>query len=368
MFMSVGVKDIDGGPDTGEASSSSKQSIELFRNFILFCLFYGIAHGCVDSVLAYSSAELGITIGSYAGFSLFITYAFSCLLMAKPALRLFDAKRTVMVGLTGILIYVGAFFVAVAVDQVDLQAAAAIFISGAALSGLASGILWTGQSSYYNINAKRYAASSGANPSHVINDFAAIFAMFYLSSETGFKLLATMVFYIDSQATNSSHESWQFVVFAIYAISALVAFAAFALTTMSFKDEKLITNQYEVFCTPPKEADTPVSKTTFSPLLSTSISSSSSLSEDTVESNSNTSMNDKNDSNSESASIAKSGEKAAATAADAESKITWEYLLEDAKAVCRAVYNVRLLQLLIPFQVCCVSLCMCVCVCFCHTK
>jgi hypothetical protein len=131
--MSLVAMNIDDGDSEASRASQSKA---LFRNFILFCLFYSIAHGCVDSVLAYSSAELGTTIGSYGGFSLYITYAFSCLLMAKPALRLFDAKRTVLVGLTGILIYVTSFFVAVAVDQVAMQAAAAIFIVAAACTSL----------------------------------------------------------------------------------------------------------------------------------------------------------------------------------------------------------------------------------------
>ena len=174
-------------------SDDDNAAKSLFHNFILFSLFYSIAHATVDSVLAFSAAELGTSIGSKAGFTLYLVYAFSCLLIAKPVLRLLKPKRSVTVGLWCLLIYVGSFYTAVLCPSVALF----IFVLGAAISGIGSGILWTAQSSYYAINSKLYSMCSRFSQAHSINNFAAIFAVFYLSCETGFKLIATLIFFIE---------------------------------------------------------------------------------------------------------------------------------------------------------------------------
>ena len=47
-----------------------KKARSLFINFIVFSLTFSITHATVDSVLAYTSAELGTNIGSEGGFIL----------------------------------------------------------------------------------------------------------------------------------------------------------------------------------------------------------------------------------------------------------------------------------------------------------
>jgi hypothetical protein len=202
----------------------------LFHNFILFSLFYSMAHATVDSVLAFSSAELGTDIGSKSGFTLYLVYAVSCLFIAKPALRLLEAKRSVTIGLVSLLIFVGSFYIAVLVPSIALF----IFVLGSAISGIGSGILWTAQSSYYAINSKQYSLCSQTDQGHAINNFAAIFAVLYLSCETGFKLLATLVFFVEEKSGDNT--SWRFIVFSFYTVAAAVSVVLFTFLTLPLVD------------------------------------------------------------------------------------------------------------------------------------
>jgi hypothetical protein len=60
--------------------------------------------------------------------------------------------------------------------------------------GIGAGLLWTSQGSYYSSNALKYALYSKQSPETVKNDFSALFASFYLSFETLFKAMATVIF------------------------------------------------------------------------------------------------------------------------------------------------------------------------------
>ena len=179
---------------------------------------------CFNSVLAYSSAELGVEIGSAAGFTLYIFYTLSSLCLANPILHFASSKTGLLIGMVGLLVYVSSFFVALLLGS----SSNFIFITGAAIGGIGAGILWPSQGSYYSANAAAHSAVSGNsdNKSDVVvtlNNFAAIFSVFYLSFETGFKLLATFLFLIST----SSQFSWRPVVFGLYSVAAFIAVISF---------------------------------------------------------------------------------------------------------------------------------------------
>jgi MFS family permease len=185
------------------------------RNFIIFCLLFSIVHGCVDSVLAFSAAELGTKLGSSGGFTLYIFYTTSSFFIAKPVLQWLGAKRAVLIGLLGMLIYVAAFFLAIIIPKLAVY----IFLCGAAVGGMGAGLLWTAQGSYYASNASEYSALVNHNRTQVLTRFAGIFALFYLSFETFFKFTATIVFVSSQQQTLS----WRPTVFGLYTASAAIA-------------------------------------------------------------------------------------------------------------------------------------------------
>ena len=113
---------------------------KLFWNYLIFCLLYSSAHGTVDAVLAFSSAELGSTNGSNGGFILYIFYTSSALLLAKPVLGLFGPKSSVLFGLVGMLCYVASFFMALQSHTTN-DDTAYIFMFGAVFGGIGAGFL-----------------------------------------------------------------------------------------------------------------------------------------------------------------------------------------------------------------------------------
>lgn len=172
--------------------------------------------------MAYSSAELGVEVGSIAGFTLYMFYTFSSLFIAMPVLQLLNAKIGILLGLIGLLVYVLSFFISLLVSI----AVEPIFVTGAAVGGIGAGLLWTSQASYYTLNAEIYSKASGQNEITVLNNFAAVFSVFYLSIETAFKLLATLVFFLNKES-QSTLSYWRAAVFGIYSVSAFVSVGAF---------------------------------------------------------------------------------------------------------------------------------------------
>lgn len=225
---------IDGGESSSSHSRQQQQQQlyatatnprALFRNFVLFCVLYSVAHATVDGVLAFSAAELGASLGSDGSSSLYFFYTFSALLFAKPALRAFGAKRVVLLGLIGLLCYVTSFFIALTADDKNQPGTAFIFLLGASIGGIGAGFLWTAQGSYYCINARAYAFANNEQDSSVaLANFASIFASAYLLLETLFKIFATVIYLAKDRST-----SWKPIVFGVYVTAAFCAVVAFSL-------------------------------------------------------------------------------------------------------------------------------------------
>lgn len=190
----------------------------LFTNFLVFSVLYGITHATVDGVLAFSTAELGASVGSEGSSLLYFFYTFSALLLAKPAVRHLGAQRAVLAGLMGLLFYVAGFLTA-------LYGGDGFYFVGACIGGIGAGLLWTGQGSYYSINARAYAYSSGdADSSAALATFASFFAAIYLLIETCFKLFATAMYLAKDKSSD-----WRPVVFGLYVAAALVAVISFPI-------------------------------------------------------------------------------------------------------------------------------------------
>jgi hypothetical protein len=67
--------------DVGEGKPPN---IDLYKNFLLFSIFFSINHGCAASCIAYSTAELGDHSGSIGSGLLYAFYSFSSLLLSVP--------------------------------------------------------------------------------------------------------------------------------------------------------------------------------------------------------------------------------------------------------------------------------------------
>jgi len=228
-----------------------------YRNFLWFTLLFCIVHASVDAVLAFSTAELGMGLGSNGSFCLYIFYTFSAFCLAKPWLARYGPKHTVGAGLLGMLIYVLSFFLAVAVDPMS-SARSTIWLLGASLGGVGAGLLWIGQGSYYTTNSREYAlalqrenlssesTSEGRNrlsalgldatSSATLATFASVFAFGYLLLETVFKMAATGVYLADNNNKDGEDSrGWKRAIFGVFTVAALVALVFFAIYVINFK-------------------------------------------------------------------------------------------------------------------------------------
>lgn len=275
------------------------------RNYLFFCTFYSIVHAAVDAVLAFASAELGTNLGSLGGFVLYIFYTVSALILAKPVVQLLKSRRCVFMGLISLLIYVFGFYLAILIPSMQ----GIFFITGCAIGGIGAGILWTGQGTYYSLNATSFAQESQISRTEAVTLFAGIFAAFYLSFETGFKFIGTVVFLAD---TSNNGSAWRPAVFGIYTVSAFLSTILFWMGTCEYHDM-------------PTELVTPIDTepATNQPLTPT-----------------------------ESLLFARSQHSSTDQFPAQSQKLSMQAIFEDSLSVGKAMFTIRKLQLLIPFQIC----------------
>ena len=96
------------------------------------------------------------------------------------------------------------------------------------------GILWTGQGSYYAINAQKYSASiPDASDIEVSSNFAGMFAAFYLFAEAVFKAIATGIYVIKEM-----NFSWLAVVFGFYTAAAFLSTELFRYLVLYLYDDR----------------------------------------------------------------------------------------------------------------------------------
>lgn len=100
-------------------------------------------------------------------------------------------------------------------------------------------MLWTSQGAYYAANANHYSVAVQTEAAKVSTFFAATFAAFYLASETGFKLIATAIFLLEDGKSN-----WKPIVFGLYAAAAFCSAMGFALLVLPLKDIDFVTSNY----------------------------------------------------------------------------------------------------------------------------
>ena len=186
---------------------SFNYEVDLFQNFVLMCISFSANHGCVVSCLAYASAELGDSLGSYGNGTLYCCYALTSFLLAKPLITMLGPKNGLFVGVAGYCIYVAGFLIAVMTS--NNNARWYVFMIASAIGGTSGGFLWTAQGRYFARNAKLYADYRQLPIEEVHSTFAGIFAAIYLGFEVVALGIATIVFI-------STKSQAPFIIFTIY--------------------------------------------------------------------------------------------------------------------------------------------------------
>jgi hypothetical protein len=127
-------------------------------------------------------------------------------------------KISLLIGVIGYCVYVCGFLFAVVSINVAVEVSWAVSCVGAAIGGMAGGLLWTAQGRYFSRHSILYAQCLGdvANVEKVNANFAGIFAMAFLGTEMFTKLVATFLFVLAPIAA-------PFMVFSLYTAIAVVS-------------------------------------------------------------------------------------------------------------------------------------------------
>jgi hypothetical protein len=183
---------------------------KLYRNFVLMSVAFSANHGSVVACLAYASTELGDNLGGYGSGALYVCYALTAFLFAKPVVAMIGPKNGLLLGVGGYCVYVLGFLLAIVWPAVRWP----VFLLACIIGGTAGGFLWTAQGRYFARNAKLYADYARIPAEEANSSFAGVFATSYLGLEMITKVIATIVFL-------SAPEKAAFVIFTIYTVIAV---------------------------------------------------------------------------------------------------------------------------------------------------
>lgn len=147
-------KDASGNKSPAPASLLSP--LALYRNFYAMSIAFALNHGCVTTCLAYSSTMLGNSMGAVSSGCLYVAYAFSAFVLAKPVVAMIGPKNGLLLGMVGYCIYVGGFLLAMIALREWSPLSWGFSIVGGIIGGLAGGLLWTSQGRYFARNATLY--------------------------------------------------------------------------------------------------------------------------------------------------------------------------------------------------------------------
>jgi MFS family permease len=196
---------------------------DLYRNFLTMCAAFALNHGSVTSCLAYATAELGNSLGGVGSGVLYVCYALTAFLLAKPVVSMVGPKTGLLIGVAGYCVYIGGFLFAVLVPALSWP----VFILACAIGGVAGGLLWPSQGRYFARNAKLYSELSRIPVDQVNSTFAGIFAANYLGFEMVTKVLATVIFVVAPDMAD-------YLVFTVYTIIAVASvFSILSLRDLS---------------------------------------------------------------------------------------------------------------------------------------
>lgn len=211
------------GGSSGKAGShvdwptSQLPASALYRNFYAMSVAFALNHGCVTVCLAYASSMLGDDMGAVSNGCLYVSYAVSAFILAKPLVAALGPKNGLSLGVIGYCVYTLSFLLALLFLEVTVDTKSLswlLSVVGAVVGGAAGGLLWTAQGRYFARTATLYSQQT-RQPLEAVNaDMIAVFAAAFLGIETGVKLLATAFFLLFPSAAPA-------FIFSVYTIVAL---------------------------------------------------------------------------------------------------------------------------------------------------
>jgi len=172
-----------------------------WREFLVFCVAFGINHGTVTVTLSLASSLIDSGLASQGNATLYITYGVTALFAAFGVVRALGAMRALAANMTLYFFYVLSYELAVPFPSIDT---AAIYVGGL-FGGVAAGTLWTAQGIYFARVTAIYVAriaKPGSDKREATAKLAGLFAAIFLAFELALKLLSSLWLAIDGGRTS----------------------------------------------------------------------------------------------------------------------------------------------------------------------
>lgn len=183
---------------------------QTLRNFITMSALFSAVPAAALACLSLATARLG-SVGAWQSGILYLAYTLSAVLGATYVVKRLGSRNAMILGMAFFCMYVGAFLIATLWPS-TLKVAA---LTGAAIGGIGSGLLWTAQGVYFSQASEEYTLKSGQDWAASTSMLAGIFAFILLAEETALDLLSTFLIRV-------FRVPWD-VIFAAYAGIAVLA-------------------------------------------------------------------------------------------------------------------------------------------------
>ncbi|CAK9091210.1 Protein unc-93 homolog A (Unc-93A) [Durusdinium trenchii] len=178
--------------ESGEAAGFTGYSEDKLRqNFNFMAVLFAVNHGVVTTPLAVSTSLLNLDTATFGNGLLYAVTLFSSLLLGAPIVGQLGPKGGLTFGMLFYCLYIACF----AASLSSLFDAQWLFTVGSACGGLAAGVLWTAQGTYFASSAAEIANVSNDRFSRdeVTADLSGQFAFSYLLLEVVSKLFFSLL-------------------------------------------------------------------------------------------------------------------------------------------------------------------------------
>eukprot|EP00927_Polykrikos_kofoidii_P086324 TRINITY_DN9634_c0_g1_i1.p1 TRINITY_DN9634_c0_g1~~TRINITY_DN9634_c0_g1_i1.p1 ORF type:complete len:485 (-),score=63.57 TRINITY_DN9634_c0_g1_i1:65-1519(-) len=182
------------GVDTPRNDMQDATAQQIEENYWWFSIIFAVNHGTVTTPLVVASSLLrspdGSTrIANIGNGILNISSCLSALLLGSMVIGVLGPKRGLIFGMSLYTIYVACFTAAIVVRDHDATLTMLCWYFGCSCGGVAAGVLWTAQGSYFAVMSTALATKSGETREDCNSRLASRFAIVYLTSEVATKMV-----------------------------------------------------------------------------------------------------------------------------------------------------------------------------------
>lgn len=176
--------------EEGQQNSQDSQRYsadEVQQNFFLMGVLFAMNHGVVTTPLAVSTTLLKLETATFGNGLLYVVTLFSSLLLGAPVVGQLGPKGGLTFGMFFYCLYIACF-----AGSLYFTSQEWLFTAGSACGGLAAGVLWTAQGTYFASSASALSAT-GRSRDEATADLSGQFAFSYLLLEVLSKLFFSVL-------------------------------------------------------------------------------------------------------------------------------------------------------------------------------